>query len=25
VFGRIADSFIDAFVKRAVAVHGGGA
>jgi ribosome-associated toxin RatA of RatAB toxin-antitoxin module len=25
VFGRIADSFIDAFVKRAVAVHGNGA
>jgi ribosome-associated toxin RatA of RatAB toxin-antitoxin module len=25
VFGRIADSFIDAFVKRAVAVHGRGA
>ena len=25
VFGRIADSFIEAFVKRAVAVHGGGA
>jgi ribosome-associated toxin RatA of RatAB toxin-antitoxin module len=25
VFGRIADSFIDAFVKRAAAVHGGGA
>ena len=23
-FGRIADSFIDAFVKRAMAVHGGG-
>jgi ribosome-associated toxin RatA of RatAB toxin-antitoxin module len=23
VFGRIADSFIDAFVKRAVKVHGG--
>jgi ribosome-associated toxin RatA of RatAB toxin-antitoxin module len=25
VFGRIADSFIEAFVKRAVAVHGSGA
>jgi ribosome-associated toxin RatA of RatAB toxin-antitoxin module len=25
VFGRIADSFIDAFVKRAAAVHGSGA
>ena len=25
VFGRIGDSFIDAFVKRAVAVHGSGA
>jgi ribosome-associated toxin RatA of RatAB toxin-antitoxin module len=25
VFGRIADSFIDAFVKRAAAVHGTGA
>jgi ribosome-associated toxin RatA of RatAB toxin-antitoxin module len=25
VFGRIADSFIEAFVKRAVAVHGGAA
>ncbi|MEP6996562.1 MAG: type II toxin-antitoxin system RatA family toxin, partial [Betaproteobacteria bacterium] len=25
VFGRIADSFINAFVKRAAAVYGGGA